>query len=114
MHHRLNKEPMMGCSDSEDTSSQCMSTDDDSDDDFFQYNDWHNGMNTVMPGQTADDTNRTVRNGNNNCAQCSAPANGNDTKSEFGAGNLQQRRPGLRLTVSVWIMQNVMKFRSQR
>ena len=28
-----------GCSDSEYTSSQCMSTDDDSDDDFFQYND---------------------------------------------------------------------------
>ena len=75
-----------GCSDSEDTSSQCMSTDDDSDDDFFQYNDWHNGMNTVMPGQTADDTNRTVRNGNNNCAQYSAPENGNDTKSDVNLG----------------------------
>ena len=76
-----------GCSDSEDMSSQCMTTDYDSDDDdFFQYNDWHNGMNTVMPGQTADDANRTVRNGNNNCAQCSAPENGTDTKSEFGAG----------------------------
>ena len=75
-----------GCSDSEDTSSQCMSTDDDSDDDFFQYNDWHNGMNTVMPGQTAEDTNRTVRNGNNNCAQYSAPENGNDTKSDVNLG----------------------------
>ena len=30
-------------------------------------------MNTVIPGQTADDANRTVINGNNNCAQCSAP-----------------------------------------
>ena len=67
-----------GCSDSEDTSSQCMSTDDDSDDDFFQNNEWHNGQNTVIPGKTADDANRTVRNGNNNCAQCSAPENEND------------------------------------
>ena len=80
----------LGCSDS---SSQCMSTDDDSDDDFFQYNDWHNGMNTVMPGQTADDTNRTVRNGNNNCAQYSAPENGNDTKSDVNLGPVGRAKP---------------------
>ena len=55
-----------GCS---DASSQCMSTDDDSDDDYFQYNDWHNGMKMVMPGQTADDANKAVRNENNNGAQ---------------------------------------------
>ena len=79
-----------GYSDSEDMSSQCMSTDDDSDDDFFHNNDWHNGMNTVIPGQTADDSNRTVRNGNN-CAQCSAPENENETKSDVNSG---AGRPG--------------------
>ena len=69
-----------GCSDSEDTSSQCMSTDDDSDDDFFQNNEWHNGRNKVIPGKTADDANTTVRNRNNNCKQCSE--NENETKSD--------------------------------
>ena len=43
-------------------------------------------MKTVMLGQTADDTNRTVRNGNNNCVQYSAPENGNDTKSDGNLG----------------------------
>ena len=110
-----------GCSDSEDTSSQCMSTDDDSDDDFFQYNDWHNGMNTVMPGQTADDTTRTVRNGNNNCAQYSAPENGNDTKSDVNLGPVGRAKSkfttteaGIEIDSLGVDYANVMKFRSQR
>ena len=57
-----NDDGTSACSDSEDTSSQCMSTDDDSEDDYFQYTIWHNGMK------------------DNNCALCSAPGNGNVTK----------------------------------
>ena len=49
-----NDDGTSGCSDSEDTFSQCMSTDDDSEDDYFQYNNWHNGVK------------------DNNCAICSA------------------------------------------
>ena len=88
---------------------------------FFHNNDWHNGMNTVIPGQTVDDAHRIVRSGNNNCAQCSAPENENETKSDVNSGPVGRAKskltttgPGLRLTVSVWIIQNVMKFRSQR
>ena len=56
-----------GCSDSEDTSSQCMSTDDDSDDDFVYNNEWPIPENTAIPRKAADNdnVNRTVRNGNN-------------------------------------------------
>ena len=75
-----------GCSDSEDTSSQCMSTDDDSDNDFFQNNEWHIRENTVIPRKAADNVNKTVRNGNNNRAQCSAPENEKDTTSDENSG----------------------------
>ena len=59
--------------DDENTSSQSMSTDDDSDDDFFHNNEWPIPENTVIPRKAADNVNRTVRNGNNNLAQCSVP-----------------------------------------
>ena len=72
--------------DDEDTSSQSMSTDDDSDDDFFQNNEWPIPENTVIPRKAADNVNRTVRNGNNNRAQCSAPENENDTTSDENSG----------------------------
>ena len=106
--------------DDEDTSSQSMSTDDDSDDDFFHNNEWPIPENTVIPRKAADNDNRTVRNGNNNRAQCSVPENENDTTSDENSGpidrpftKLTTAGPELRLTVSVWNMQNVMKFRSQ-
>ena len=73
-----NEDETSDCSDSEDTSSQCMSTDDDREED---YNDWHYGMKPVMPGQTADDANKAVRNENNNGAQCPALGNGDDDKN---------------------------------
>ena len=88
-----------GYSDSEDTSSQCMSTDDDSDDDFFYHNnDCHSVMNTVIPGQTADNANITVRNGNNNGAQCSAPENENETRSHVNSGPVGRAEPKLTTT----------------
>ena len=68
-----NDDGTSGCSDSEDTSSQCMSTDDDSEDDYFQYNNWHNGMK------------------DNNCALCSAPGNGNDDNSDVNSGPVAGR-----------------------
>ena len=88
-----------GYSDSEETSSQCMSTDDDSDDDFVYHNtDWHSGMNTVIPGRTADNVNRTVRNGDNNGAQYSAPENENETKSHVNSGPVDRAKPTLTTT----------------
>ena len=51
--------------DSEDASSQCMSTNYDREED---YNDWHYEMTPVMPGQTEDDAKKAVRNKNNNGA----------------------------------------------
>ena len=63
-----NDDGTSGCSDSDDTFSQCMSTDDDSEDDYFQYNNWHNGVK------------------DNNCAICSATGNGNDDNSDVNSG----------------------------
>ena len=61
--------------DEEEESSQSMSTNDDSDDDSFHNNEWPIRENTVIPRKAADNVNRTVRNGNNNLAQCSVPEN---------------------------------------
>ena len=51
-----------------------------------------------MPGQTADDTNRTVRNGNNNCAQYSVPENGYDTKSDVNLGPVGRAKSKFKTT----------------
>ena len=75
-----NDDGTSGCSDSEDTYSQCMSTDDDSEDDYFQYNNWHNGMK------------------DNNCALCSAPGNGNDDNSDVNSGPVGRAKSELTTT----------------
>ena len=84
--------------DDEDTSSQSMSTNDDSDDDFFHNNEWPIPVNTAMPRKAADNVNRTVRNGNNNLAQCSVPENENDTTSDENSGPID--RPFTKLTTA--------------
>ena len=57
-----------------------MSTDDDSEDDYFQYNNWHNGMK------------------DNNCALCSAPGNGNDDNSDVNSGPVGRAKSELTTT----------------
>ena len=66
--------------DSEDASSQCMSNDDHREEDYY---DWHYDTTPVMPGQTADDANKAVRNVNNNGDQCPALTDGDDDKHDF-------------------------------
>ena len=75
-----NDDGTSGGSDSEDTSSQCMSTDDDSEDDYFQYNNWHNGMK------------------DNNCPLCSASGNGNDDNSDENSGPVGRAKSELTTT----------------
>ena len=66
--------------DSEDASSQCMSNDDHREEDYY---DWHYDTTPVMPGQTADDANKAVRNVNNNGDQCPALRDGDDDKHDL-------------------------------
>ena len=65
---------------------------------FIQNNEWHNEKNTVIPGKTADDANRTVRNGNKNCAQCSATENENETKGDVNSGPVDRAKTKLSTT----------------
>ena len=82
----------------DDEDSQSISTDDDSDDDFFHNNEWPIPENTVIPRKAADNVNRTVRNGNNNLAQCSVPENENDNTSDENSGPID--RPFTKLTTA--------------
>ena len=66
-------------SDSEDASSQCMYKYGHRED----YYDWHYDTTPAMPGLTADDANKAVRNVNNDGAQCPALRNGNDDKHDL-------------------------------
>ena len=65
---------------------------------FFQNNEWPIPENTVIPRKAADNVNRTVRNRNNNRAQCSAPENENDTTSDENSGPVDQ--PFTKLTTA--------------
>ena len=68
--------PLEQCN-SEDASSQC--TDDDREEDYYE-------MEPIMPGQTADDANKAVRNENNNGPQCPALGNGDDDNNDLNSG----------------------------
>ena len=54
--------------------------------------------NTVIPRKTADNVNRTVRNGNNNRAQCLAPENEKDTTSDENSGPVDRALTKLTMT----------------